>query len=590
MTEMLQYIRQADQAFWGGSFYQIWFLAAVLLILFLEKSPVTKRIIGIYPICFILLLYNPLAYRIVQTYTTGGVAYFARLFSMIPLPITLGLGTVLLTERISSIRVRRIPDSEDLKENATGHSQIRTAVKMILFSCCCGAVLIFGPTVYKEVWFQPAQNYEKVPEDIIDICRVLHRDEGVTIAGPGLPSRYIRQVDASFYMPYGRHLNELGETLSQEDPDPEYVMIEAGKQGCDYIIVDNNEINIIDFYSFGWEPYYVQGNYQIYKVEGVPRTVHQYNSKRQLIMQTTYDEEDNPIRNERGYYGIRYKYDQAGNKIKETYLDRDHETPMILNGYSSIAYGYDPYTKRVISQVYLNEKDEPVSCNGRIETRYEYNGKGVITQERYYDEDGNLTDHSEKHYASRKISLDDKGRIRSEQYYDKDGKPARTSMGYSSYEVERNEKDEIIRENFYDAEGKLIARTGEGADKNSQLIRYHVPTDGVYEENTDGMVFSTMAPNNRFSMIGFQLISADKTQYLLSFGESSSVNEITGEYVHDLPDGVYCLRMKANTNLADEYADSLVYLKKGDRIAYRYVIDEFGPNRIRISGVSVCAE
>ena len=51
-------------------------------------------------------------------------------------------------------------------------------------------------------------------------------DEGVTIAVPGSLSPYIRQIDATFFMPYGRYVNALGSALSEDHPEPVYVMTE----------------------------------------------------------------------------------------------------------------------------------------------------------------------------------------------------------------------------------------------------------------------------------------------------------------------------------------------------------------------------
>ena len=56
-------------------------------------------------------------------------------------------------------------------------------------------------------------------------------DEGVTIAVPGSLSPYIRQIDATFFMPYGRYVNALGSALSEDHPEPVYVMTDHHQIG-----------------------------------------------------------------------------------------------------------------------------------------------------------------------------------------------------------------------------------------------------------------------------------------------------------------------------------------------------------------------
>ena len=76
------------------------------------------------------------------------------------------------------------------------------------------------------------QNFEKIPEESIEICKMLHDDENaITIAVPTSLSSYIRQIDSSFYMPYSRYPDDLGKELSKTQVNPSYAMSEAGKRG-----------------------------------------------------------------------------------------------------------------------------------------------------------------------------------------------------------------------------------------------------------------------------------------------------------------------------------------------------------------------
>lgn len=73
----------------------------------------------------------------------------------------------------------------------------------------------------------------------------------------------------------------------------------------------------------------------------------------------------------------------------------------------------------------------------------------------------------------------------------------------------------------------------------------------------------THVPNNRFNMIHFQLFNR-AGEYVSSFGEGYSEGVVSGEYVHDLPSGYYILRLKGNTNRADERLQIEVFMEKGE--------------------------
>ena len=578
MREMLQYIQQANQTFWGTDVNHLWFYAAVLLIILLEKDKIAKRIIGIYPVCFLLALYNPVAYKLVQTYTSGKWQYFARLYAMIPLPLTLGLGTVLLIDVICS----RVTDASGRKRKNAG-----PVLKLVMTGCFCGIMIWGGTSIYQQDWYRPTQNIAKVPDDALYICKELHCDEGVTVAVPASLSSYIRQIDAGIFTPYGRYTDQLGDELSKECPDPEYVMTEAGRRACDYIVIANNEDNISQFRLKGWEPASVQGRYLIYKVENVLRVKKTYNSKHQLYRQTMLDVDGTPVQNAYGTYGIQYEYDREGRIVKQTYLNQDNKPAAFPKGYTSVEYLYDGLSKRIASKRYLDEKDEPVCCFGRFETRYEYNPGGQLIQEKFFDADGELMDDSRKHYAIREIQRDEKGRTKRESWFNREGRPARTSMGYSSYEVIRNENDEIIQEAFYDADNMIIGKTGKEIEQNKDLFLFHHSSDGAIENGANGITFSTVHPGNRFNLVCFQLFNASTGEYLTSFGIGEEAAEYSGIYQHQLPDGLYTLCLKANSNLSDETIKSPVYLRQGDQIAYSYIVNELRSDQITLKELSV---
>ena len=111
-------------------------------------------------------------------------------------------------------------------------------------------------------------------------------------------------------------------------------------------------------------------------------------------------------------------------------------------------------------------------------------------------------------------------------------------------------------------------------------------TAGAELQEDGHIILTTNKPDNRFSLIHFQLLSAAK-QYLCSFGSGEITGLKTGDYVHNYPSGLYYLLLKGNTNSADEWIRQMVYLNEGDRIHYSYYLEELTSDHIVIYDLKV---
>ena len=584
MAEIWQYVQIANYTFWGTDVYHVWFYVAILAIIVFAKSPVTKRVIGLYPIFFILALYSPIAYWFIKKYTSGIWQYFARLYSMIPLPVTIGFGTVLLIDFFCSRGKMGIELELQQQPKINNGS---AALKLILTGGCCALMVFGGTNVYEQDWMKPAQNTNKVPDEAKAICQILHDDEGVTIAVPDSLSSYIRQIDASYIMPYGRYVNDLGAELSKEHPDPVYVMEEAGREACDYVVTYSNDLNRAAFADKGWMPYDEINNYIIYQVQKVTRVKNVYDKYHTVIMRTILDEFNNTVKASAGYTSVSYEYDKYGNLIIEKYLDEEGNLFQLETGYASVHRTYtSPFSKVIKSVRYEDRNGNQICFRGRYETKYEYDEMGRVKQESFFDVNGQPMERCKLGYASRIINYGTDGSILAEYYFDVSGKAKETILGYASYSHQKNQNGEIIGEEYYDEKGTLIGYTNE---KNHSIRRnvfqfFHI-SDGVdIQDNKISM--TTTIPNNQFNMIHFQLFNS-KGEYVSDFGRASSIGSVDGEYHHELSDGIYKIRFKGNTNLADESMYTFLYLRKGDYIIYHYELSDIQTNLITIDGLNV---
>ena len=460
MADTFGYLQNIYSIYWGGSIYQWWFYISILSILIFEKRKNVKCIFAIYPLCCLIIILNPLTIQVVRVLAGTSNGYFLRLFALLVIPVLLSLGTTKLI-----VQIENLPS---IKKSVEQEEKLSTPVfgkllKMLLTGTACIIMCLFGVNVYSQDCMKPAQNPDKVPNDAIEICQKLHKDEGITIAVPESLSSYIRQIDASFYMPYGRYPNAFGMSLYSDIIEPQSIMTEAGKQACDYIVIKASEENRKAFFEAGWEPCLTTEEYFVYSVEGVPRLKKTYDQKRRLIQTTNLDANGNPQKNKNGYVTVAYEYDSSGNRIFEYYLDENNERIMIKKGYSGIKREYTLFSRKVSSMIYIDLNDKPVCIDGRFETRNQYkfeNLKRRLETESYYDNTGRPMIRTDKLYASKRITYDTSGKKNGELYFDIEGKPTISSDGFAGYEqrIGKDGKEYII---YFDEEGNIISNIDE---------------------------------------------------------------------------------------------------------------------------------
>lgn len=456
MEDRISFFQYIYNVFWGDDIYRWWFYVAIILIFIFAKQKLAKRIFALYPLCFELAVFSPVAYYLIYRYSSGGRPYYSRMFSMLPLPETLALGTVLVIEWINSLITKRDINNELTEQRVHNRVNLGRLVKLNLTIGTCALIVFGGTDVYTQDWMQPAQNLEKVPNEAIWICKAVHRDECVTIAVPASISSYIRQVDAHILMPYSGISTALGYAISEPNPNPDYVMAEAGAEACDYIVVYNNVENKESFLGRGWSPYSEAGGYLIYEVKDVPRVKKSYDKKHREILQTTLDKDGKPEKNNEGYVSIAYEYNRFGNKTRECYLDENNTLVMLKDGYASINWTYIPYSNRKVSIIYRDTEERAVCFEGCFETRYEYDSHGWIIRMLYYDAAGKLMNRTDALYAIRELTRNEDGKIIKELYYDVDHMLTLSSDGYAGLERTWDKRDNVLSLYYLGIDAKPI--------------------------------------------------------------------------------------------------------------------------------------
>lgn len=217
-------------------------------------------------------------------------------------------------------------------------------------------------------------------------------------------------------------------------------------------------------------------------------TLYEYDSRGNEICKSSYNKEEKPYKNHSGFFSVQYQYDQYGNQTSERYYDE--------NG--NPCYTYDGYYSQ--KETEYNELGKPESCryydaegrmirvNGVYEERMEYDECGRMTRHSYHDANGDLMVNADG-YAVLECAYDIRGMLTSNRYRDQDGRLVRdewtiyddrgnlleqstmsydegSSDGFSTF-YEYDDYDNCILEYYTDAEGNPVPRNGD-AEKVAQ--------------------------------------------------------------------------------------------------------------------------
>ena len=436
MKELFYFFRQVNEVLWGESIFQYWFYINLVIILLLEKRRTYRIIFAWFPIVFYIVIFNPVSYKVMSKIFPWDLqAYYCRLFSIIPILYVIGVGIVLLL------------------------AKLKNAYKLIAVLCISFLIVFKGINVYSQDWIMKSENAYKVPNAVVTIADYIHNDnEAVTIAVPESLSSYIRQYDASLYTPYGRTVDELGVELAQESPDIDKIIQLSGEEDCDYVVAASTYGSKTAFASVGFVPELEIDGYDLYKMEGIARKDKEYNSQRQIVSVTEYDDEGKVVVQQQGYVTEIYEYDDEGNKSVIRYMDDNGNPTELYDGIGVIKRKYT-YKGLISEETTYSIDDEPLELNGYATVCYEYNKDKLVTKESYKDEKGQLVDRTDISYAIKEYMYDSDGRIISESYYDSNENPCINNSGYHKACYEYNKDNLITRQLYKDSMDELINRS-----------------------------------------------------------------------------------------------------------------------------------
>ena len=454
--------------------------------------------------------------------------------------------------------------------------------------------------------FQEIRN-ENEKDPLYVVCPIAYeRSYGNMCTELGLYSGILNISNSSILNDAEHH----GETeLTGEAPDVPYIMKVCCEKGFDYIIVERNDSVERSFSVYGYAPQKTTADYLIYECSGYPgikkyenglglitrlvyydsegKTIsekqYEYNSKGKVTREINRNGSGALCSISEGYSTVEYHYDHNSNCINEIYSNEYGIKANTIYGYSEVMREF--YANGQLKTIrYLDKNGELIEHNGRAVTSFEYEGNRRLICETYYNGLNELQNRTDMQYAKRRIEYNDSSNITGEKYYDSSGKLTTIRTGYAYYTREYDEENTIVSESYYDEKGKLIETISEEQPQNNEVLTYFHCSDGAaLTDEVGGIVFTTTKMGNQFNAVQIQLWNARNGQFISNL-ITGYEGKISGKYVHASESGLFYLRVKANSNLEDEYIKSLIYLNEGDTIECSLSIDKLTAGKVMISG------
>lgn len=226
-----------------------WFLLALAYLLVKEKKKPVRILFVYVPILLLLLFFNPLFAKLLY-YFVGDEIYY-RILWLIPITVVIAYALISLYSSLKG--------------------------KKGLFFAAIGCVLIgiSGSYIYKNPFFQKAENAYHMPQAVVDICDAIEvKGREVMAVFPSELIQYVRQYSPVIWMPYGREIlvdrwgtyHELYEVMEAEVIEVKRLAALAKESHCHYVILaEDKTLNGGNMEDYDYELFGRMDGYVIYR-------------------------------------------------------------------------------------------------------------------------------------------------------------------------------------------------------------------------------------------------------------------------------------------------------------------------------------
>lgn len=208
------------QEYMGTGLIMIWFLVSLLYLWLTEKKKHIRVMFLYVPLLLLLVFFNPLVARIISRMADGEIYY--RILWLLPVTPVIAFGTVRFCGKLAGWK-----------------RYVGITAGILLF-------MMSGSLIYRNPYFQKAENVYHVPQSVVDICDAIEvPGREVMAAFPGELLQYVRQYSNVVCMPYGRDIvvskwtvqNALYDVMEQDVIDAEELASLAREEACAYVIL-----------------------------------------------------------------------------------------------------------------------------------------------------------------------------------------------------------------------------------------------------------------------------------------------------------------------------------------------------------------
>jgi len=181
LAEVCQEISLIYRDYTGTGMIIALFLVSVLYMIFGEKEPAKKLILGALPLAIALLFACPLFAWLIYLFLDSEIYY--RFLWLLPVTIVIAYACVKLMLRMQGIK------------------------RLVSLIAVCGIIIVCGDYVYDSPHFSVAENAYHVPDTVKSICDEIQVEgREVRAVFPADMVQYVRQYTPFVCMPYGREM------------------------------------------------------------------------------------------------------------------------------------------------------------------------------------------------------------------------------------------------------------------------------------------------------------------------------------------------------------------------------------------------
>lgn len=249
MQEFIEIARTDFTATFGGAWIFPVLSASIIWILWKEREPVRKILIGLLPVIFLVLYWCPLT-GILFMKVLGENVYW-RFLWLILLAVTIPYAFCLLLEKVQGIR------------------------REIMFLGLAAVLVLGGKKVLSEEWFEPSVNAYKLPQYVIDVCELLPGNVHVLASNRLTP--YMRMYDPTITLEYARNalafnsqeevygpMANLYKAVQEPEIDVDTVGPLAREEGCTFLIFSASRTYSGDWSEYGYLEYAVTDEFILF--------------------------------------------------------------------------------------------------------------------------------------------------------------------------------------------------------------------------------------------------------------------------------------------------------------------------------------